>query len=185
MSKKDKATCRRKAKPRTKKSSEQRREEGIEEAGLVRKERVAAEMGVHPLTVLRWRQQGCPHRKIRQGPYLFDLAKVGAWAEKKGKTLRPGRQPEVRTAEERDWRRRREQAAAELKELDLAERRGELVALEDVERQRVERIQAVTSALEASVRPAAIECADKDVTEIEAILRRYHRELRRTFAGEA
>ncbi len=116
---------------------------------------------------------------------MFDLAEVRIWIEKRGKTLRPGRPVEARTAEERSGRVRREMAVAELKELELAERRGELVALDVVERQRVERIQAVTTALEAIVRPAAIECADKKAAEIEAILRRYHRELRQSFAGEA
>jgi len=146
-------------------------------AGLkgLRKEEIAAYFGVHWRTVLLWVKAGCPASRDARKRWRFDLAEVLPWTEAQQKTFRPGRPAEKRDSQADEWRRRAEQAKAELAELDLAEKRGQLVDAVDVEAGRVKRIIAVKEALGRLVRGVPAEVRDQVDERVQEILREFSR----------
>lgn len=93
---------------------------------------VAGLLGVDRGTVYKWLQSGCPYvekpvTKRGEG-WKLDLAEVVRWREKRAaENAAGGSKIDVDEA-----KRRKIAAEAALAELELAERRGEVVAIEDV-----------------------------------------------------
>ena len=112
-----------------------------------------------PGSVREWARRGCPHDGGGpKGAYTFDLEEVDAWLgqnNRKGSYAQPlgsssgGPEQAVGPlSEELDKAKlRKELALAEKHEIDLEERRGELLPRAAVERERLARIAAVKGAL--------------------------------------
>lgn len=80
---------------------------------------------------------------------------------------------------------RREAALAEIAELDLAVKRGELVRAEEVERQLVSRIIGAREALDSLAdRLATLLASESDPAVIHRMLRAEHRQALESLAGE-
>jgi hypothetical protein len=120
---------------------------------------------------------------------VFDVAEADAWIaanrDKRGTGPTGDGERAERKARLDEAEIRRREADAARREMDLALKRGEVLRADEVERGRVERIAAVTSALEAL--PAAIApiLEGRGVQEIQAILSGEVRRIRAEFAGEA
>ena len=82
---------------------------------------------VSPNTVTDWVRKGCPCTKQRDGSYRFDLTKVQAWREKT-RTVRAAGEKTLAAAQLR-----KETALAELREMEVLRKRGELVEKVKVE----------------------------------------------------
>lgn len=84
---------------------------------------LAAELDVVPSTVVEWTKRGMPARKVG-GRWYFDLELVRAWV---AKYTRASRSADETTAGRAEADLRKAVALAELRELELRKRRGELV----------------------------------------------------------
>ncbi len=78
-------------------------------------------------SVTGWVRKGCPHSKQKDGTYHFDLAKVEVWRKKTSKVNAPI------SATFADAQRRKENALADLREMEVSRKRGELVERKQVE----------------------------------------------------
>jgi phage terminase Nu1 subunit (DNA packaging protein) len=87
---------------------------------------MAGILGISPTTLDRYVQAGCPFLEKGSGrrEYRFNTAEVIRWVL--ARETSPGR------AQTDDTRRRYNQAAAELKEFQLAEKRGSMIRVEDI-----------------------------------------------------
>ena len=141
-----------------------------------RKEQIADLFDVHWRTVLNWAREGCPHDKQGRKPYLFDEMEVAGWLKGHEKTCRPGRPAKEASKETDEWKLRKERALAETYEMTLAEKRGELVSVRQVEEERIRRVLAVKTGLLGLIR--AVPADSRSV-----VSDRVH-ELLRIFADE-
>lgn len=143
--------------------------------------------------VENWLAAGLPSKLVpnRRGrpTRMFDPATADAWiaANRDPKGIGPtgddARAERKARLDEAEIRRR--ELDAERRALDLALKRGEVLKAEDVERGRLERIAAVTSALEALPAAVAPVLEGRGVQEIQAILSGEVRRIRAEFSGEA
>lgn len=104
-------------------------------AGLQKKYQIS------PTTVANWLAKGCPHTKTSAGHLRFDPRAVAQWRRE---TLTP--RPSVPVSLN-EAKRRKETALAELRELELRKRQGELVEVSAIERQAFETGRQVRDAL--------------------------------------
>jgi phage terminase Nu1 subunit (DNA packaging protein) len=102
--------------------------------------------GVDTDTVHLWRQKGMPHR-VASGRPRFEVAACVQWRRTQDKR----EHRESTSPDEAKERTRKLSADADLAELKLRERRGELVPTEDVERQ-TDRMVSVIRARVLSIR---------------------------------
>ena len=91
------------------------------------KQGLAKAFKVSPNTVTDWLRRGCPVTKQRDGSYRFDLPEVQAWREK---TRRVTACVDRTLAGEQL---RKETALADLREMEVHRKRGELVEKVKVE----------------------------------------------------
>ena len=86
---------------------------------------MAGILGISPTTLDRYVQAGCPFLEKGSGrrEYRFNTAEVIRWVLARGATPAGGQTD--------DTRRRYNQAAAELKEFQLAQKRGSMIRVED------------------------------------------------------
>jgi hypothetical protein len=85
-----------------------------------------------------------------------------------------------------DARTRREQALAELAELELAEKRGELVPVEDIRKALVPKILGVRDALDTLAdRLAPLLAAEADPAKVYAMLKQEHRQILAQLSSES
>jgi hypothetical protein len=83
-------------------------------------------------------------------------------------------------------RARREQAMAELAELELAEKRGELVAVADVQKALVPKLLGVRDALDTLAdRLAPLLAAETDPAKVYAVLKTEHRQILAQLSSES
>lgn len=147
---------------------------GTGHAGLVTRRVLADRLGVHPMTVVKWEQDGAPvaQRGARGRASLYDPAAVVAWkaARDKAATERP--EGHVDVAAERA---RKERAQAVLAEQTFAARARRLLPIDEVERVWAGEVAAVRSAILATYTTAADRLHRVAVTEgvagVEAELR--------------
>jgi phage terminase Nu1 subunit (DNA packaging protein) len=150
---------------------------------------VAAHFAKSERQVRRWRRQGMPCLSGGR----FDLLQVQAWLDSRqgmpGPTPGGGhqadpRQPELREQRGKDFQDERlKKAKADLAEMEVRQRRGELVERGEVEQLFVARIMAVKQALLTLSRglpPQLIHCREE--REMEVIIARTARELLETFS---
>jgi phage terminase Nu1 subunit (DNA packaging protein) len=96
------------------------------------KTEVATACKVRCATVVNWVIAGCPHKKLKNGSYQFDLAKVQAWRKA---TKIPTRTTLNATGDELTYlaaRARKEAALAKLRERQLDELEKRLCRVEEV-----------------------------------------------------
>jgi len=114
-------------------------------------------LDVRPAAVRDWVQLGCPYIQAgtRGRSYIFDLADVVNWrlerAGKKGRGGRPANMTEAKN--------RKEAAAAEKAELEVARLRGEVVPVADVVKivdDEYSRVRARVLAMPAKLAPTLI-----------------------------
>ena len=91
------------------------------------KQGLAKTFKVSPNTVTDWIRRGCPYTKQRDGSYLFDHKEVLAWREKT-RSVRVTGDKTLAAAQIR-----KENALAELRELELGRKKGELIERVKVE----------------------------------------------------
>ncbi|MFP4561634.1 MAG: terminase small subunit [Thiohalorhabdus sp.] len=127
----------------------------------VNRNELAEIFGVSPPTISTWINQGCPYlqqgRKGRQ--WEFDTEAVAEWRQSKALQAAQG---DLEDTDYEEAKRREMVARANMQELDLAQRRGELVPVEDVARtvgdeyaRAKARLRAVPSSV-AAVVPAEV-----------------------------
>jgi phage terminase Nu1 subunit (DNA packaging protein) len=150
--------------------------------------KVAQHFGKSLRQVQRWARQGMP--VLSGGRY--DLLQVEAWRRlKKGgrgpavmSDPRSQGQPYLVAEGDKDyWDMRAKKAQAEQRELDLRQRRGELVERQEVEQLFISRIMAVKQGLLSLSRglpPQLIRC--KEEREMEGIIARTARDLLESFS---
>jgi len=137
--------------------------------------------------VRRWVKAGCPMLSGRR----FDVLQVQAWLDaRQGREPAPRRvngdprQPPLTVQRGRDFEdARMKKARADLLELQLRKRRGELVERTEVEKLFVARVVAVTQGLEALARalpPQLIHCRDE--REMEEVISQAVRQLREIYS---
>lgn len=93
---------------------------------ILNRNEMAGDLGISVSTLDRWVLSGCPvqGRSENRREYQFNSADVIAWHEQR---------KAARTAsDDNDGKRRHQLAAAELKELQLAEKRKVMISVEDV-----------------------------------------------------
>lgn len=92
---------------------------------------LAALLSVSRQTIHTWTTRGCPRNTTPQGAVMFDVAAVAAWLYARG---REDLEIANRRAKEagNDAKRRDDEARADLRELDLAQRRGAVVETEEL-----------------------------------------------------
>jgi hypothetical protein len=89
---------------------------------------LATKEDVSTKTVASWVRKGCPHTRTKTGAYHFTLTEVQRW---RAENLSP--QASIPNTLH-EARRRKETAIAELRELELRKRKGELVLRSEVEK---------------------------------------------------
>lgn len=131
--------------------------------GSVNKAELARAFGVSTTAIDNWLSRGCPYVAAPDRPgkaYRFNLAAVVAWRIERMTETAATAGGDVDLAEAK---RRRAVAEAELSELDLAERRGDLLAREDVDAAMTGAFARVRARLLAL--PSAVAAAAADETE--------------------
>lgn len=151
-------------------------------------EKVARHFGKSLRQVQRWATQGMPVLSGRR----YDLLQVAAWRRlKKGgrgpaAAIDPRSQGQPNLVAEGDkdyWDMRAKKAQAEQREMDLRQRRGELVERQEVEQLFISRIMAVKQGLlnlPRGLPPQLIHC--KEEREMEGIIARAVRDLLESFS---
>lgn len=91
---------------------------------------LATRLGVSAKTVASWVRKGCPGTRSKTGTYAFNLKQVTQWREQ---NLAP-RPSSTAPSSYHEARARKEAALAELRELQLRVRKGELVEKVAVEK---------------------------------------------------
>ena len=129
------------------------------------KQGVAQAFEVSPNTVTAWIRRGCPVTKQRDGSYLFDPTKVQAWREK---TRRVTASVD-RTLASAQFR--KETALADLREMEVRRKRGDLVEKVKVEAEAFRCGRTVRDALLALPdRLAGVLASESDQKKVHAIL---------------
>lgn len=134
---------------------------------------VAKYFNVTIRTIGNWCREGLP--KTENG--YFDLAIIRKWREVKDAARKKGKDPNMA---EYDMRFRR--AKAELAEMELARRRGELLDRQEVERNLILMVQTVKAALLSLPKQLAPQVAVIDVKAAQVILEKRIREIIENFA---
>lgn len=131
--------------------------------GTINKAELARAFGVSTTAIDNWLSRGCPYVAAPDRPgkaYRFNLAAVVAWRIERLTETAATAGGDVDLAEAK---RRRAVAEAELAELDLAERRGDLLARDDVDAAMTgafARVRARMLALPSAVAAAAADEAE-------------------------
>jgi len=153
-------------------------EAGFTQAAIDPKAMKAREIGslfgATPQAVGLWsKNQGCP----RNADGTFDLGAVIAWRIDRIKE-------EIRASEESPAMERKRNAEAEMREIELARLKGEVIEVEAVKRERLARIAAVKSALELLPKQLPPFLAGRSAREISGELSRKVREILGEFSRE-
>jgi len=136
---------------------------------LKTKEEISKALGVDVLTVLRWRKQGCPAKKVR-GAWRFDIEKVQAWLESKNRDGRPGRPVSKVGAGKAKLELALIAERVKKAKLEREEAEGKLHSVKECKIATAKKIYAVKNALLNLPRSAAGELVGKSAKEIEASL---------------
>lgn len=173
--------------------------------------KIADITGVSSPTIRSWRLKGLPHERDSRGRLWFDPVAVREWLEDHGRGSRPGApslglrirreqasngiksvrdapglkaapQPVVTAEELAAAKLRKELALAEKHEIQIAKLKSELLDADDVERERVRRIEVVKARLLQLPMTAAPLCAGREAEDIERILEEEVRQLLEDFA---
>jgi len=155
----------------------ERLEGAVPEGCFATQKELAAAVGIHPKTVRNWADAGMPRRPDG----LYSVRDVVAWRDARKNATRRRAAP---TAAEKAETRRKI-AAAELAELELAARRGELISRQEVEAGRVERLRLFRSALAAMVRSVSPLLEHRDTLSIRNLLSIEIERILRAFAGQS
>jgi len=158
------------AKRKTPSRRVKRKNESESPERTLRKEGLAAELGIHPNTALQWAKAGCPHSRKSREPYRFNANEVRAWLDQHNKTGRPGRPP---TIEAKSLQQAKLALTIEQAQLTRLRRQHEEDKLHDVaecKQRRLRQIQAVKSSLLALPRSVASRLVGRARPEIESIL---------------
>jgi phage terminase Nu1 subunit (DNA packaging protein) len=153
------------------------------------KKAVADHFGVSPRQVLNWEKAGMPTMEGRR----YDLVAIGVWRDQKKGVMPLGRppghpadprQPTLPESSGKDFEdARMKRARADLLELDLKQRRGELVPRVEVQQMFVARIMAVKQGLLSLPRalpPQLMVCQNE--REMEPVISKAVRDLLEAFA---
>ena len=129
------------------------------------KQGLAKAYNVSPNTITDWLRKGCPSSKQRDGSYLFDRTKVQAWREK---TRRVTASVDGTLAAAQL---RKETALADLREMEVRRKRGELVEKVKVEAEAFRCGRTVRDALMGLPdRLAGVIASESDQKKVHAIL---------------
>jgi phage terminase Nu1 subunit (DNA packaging protein) len=134
---------------------------------IANRDEMAGILGISVTTLDRYVRAGCPvvERAENRREYRFNSADVIAWREEREA------QAKAASPAADDVRRRYTLAAAQLKELELAERRGLMVSVEDILPTLVDQLANVRSRLMAMPGRLAIELAAlSDPVAIERVM---------------
>jgi terminase small subunit / prophage DNA-packing protein len=114
---------------------------------LANREEMAGILGISPTTLDRYVALGCPisSRGTVRREYRFNSAQVIAWRDERKAAALAAENPAAATVT--DAKKRHAMAVAELVELKLAERRGQMIAIDDVLPAISEQLAAVRSRL--------------------------------------
>lgn len=133
------------------------------------KETIAALVGVHPRTILRWARDGCPYEEESgSGRFLFYGPDVLDWMLDTGR-LEPS-DCEHLTEQMQQAKLQYEQERAELKTIERRQKEGEIHEIEPCKQRRMKQIYAAKSILESIPRSAAPECVGRERGDIEDII---------------
>lgn len=135
---------------------------------------VAAAFGVSPRAVKYWVQDGMP--RCSNGEY--DLMAIKNWRiERKQKLNEPDSEKSKEEARYRKFK-------ADLIELEYKEKCGKLIAVDEVERGRVERILVIKTALLALPTRVVPKLYGRDMPDMEAILSEHIEEIIAEFSKD-
>lgn len=137
--------------------------------------RVAKAFGVTVRTVQHWLSEGMP---VADGGF-YDLVAIQKWRTER-ESRRAGDKPDARDAAEIRFR----ESRADLAELELKEKRGELVRKADTEREMVKKISVLKMALLNLPNELAPQLAKMDARKIQLTLVDRIRTLINNFAGK-
>jgi len=148
--------------------AKERRGGGAERA--LRKEDLAAVLGVHPRTITRYSGEGMPHVQGGHGePHLYNLAECVDWLREQGRDPFPEENGQRRgERNEIDLKLQREKAR--LAELERLEREGALHETGDCRDRRLRQLYALKREFLALPRSVAPELEGRDRTQIERAL---------------
>ena len=127
---------------------------------------LAAELGVSLATVNRWLEAGLPARK-RGGRWRCDLEVVRAW---RAKHERPPAAAAPEAPGRADAELRKANALADLRELELAKRRGEVLSREELRHALGDALYSLRSRLLSLPPQVAARCEMQRRREIELLL---------------
>ena len=126
---------------------------------------LATRLSVSTKSVSDWVRKGCPHTRTTRGGYVFRLRQVQAW---RAANLSSPLSPSNTLSEAR---RRKETALAELRELDVRVRKGELVERAAVEKRFFAMVRTSRDLLQnIPDRLAGVLAAETDQARIHALL---------------
>ena len=135
------------------------------------------EFGVHPNTIKKWIDRGCPHDPaVGNKPHRLDAAEVAAWKRENGITGKVGR-PSGAGGDSLDAARcRKENAMADWHEIRVARERSNLLPADEVKTQWLTHISAAKSVLLGIPAAVAPQCVGLEAGEIQSILDAHVRE---------
>ena len=143
------------------------------------KQGLAKELGMSTNTIAAWLRRGCPVTKQGDGSYLFDLSQVQAWREK---TRRVTASVDGTLAAAQL---RKETALADLREMEVRRKRGELVEKVKVEAEAFRCGRTVRDALMAVPdRLAAVLASETDQKKVHLMLTKEIRQALEALSAE-
>lgn len=133
---------------------------------------VADVFDVRVQTVHEWAKQGCPNDPGKgRNPARYDLPEVAAWLKENNRTGKPGRPTDVADSPDLEAARlRKENALAAKYEFDVAERRREVVPIEEVKAIYFEEVGRAKGQLAGFPADVAAQCEGLDAAEIQGVL---------------
>ena len=139
------------------------------------KDEIAKHFNVHPQTVVRWIQAGCPatrKRKVKRNPYRFNVEEISAWLKDKGRDTMPGRPTDGETGGQmRIAKVRLTVEQALMAKTRREEMEGKLHDVEACRERRLRQIHEVKQAMYGMARTAKEELVGHTAEEIGTILK--------------
>jgi terminase small subunit / prophage DNA-packing protein len=156
---------------------------------VVNATQLASMFGVHRSTISQWQADGMPVLKRsskggKGGGNQFDTADVLDWYKKRAIKSATGSDDDQLPIEE--VRRRKIAAEAELQELELAKKKGEVIELSEVKRDLIDKMVNLRSAMRKVPERCVLRVVgEEDETKVkEIILSEVDDALERTIGGE-
>lgn len=154
----------------------------LKDSEVYGQEAIAKHFKVTSRTIQSWQRKGLPHRGR-----VYDKVECEIWRRRQEEAGAVAESEGSAGAEDTKahWSKRETQARAQLKELELKKRGGELVPLADIEKMFINRIMAVKQGLLSLARSLPPSLVGKDERGMEATINRSVKHLLTEFSRQA